>query len=469
LLILAVTGVIAVVEPSGPAQGLGVLYILAVVPLALAYGRAVALTSSVVSMVVFDYLFLSPRYSIDPGVSDNWFILAAFLAASFTTSELAARSQREARRARRLAAEQAALRRVATLVAQGVPSDELFAAVTREIGQLSGADVARLERYEDEGTVTAVAAWTKREDARLAVGMRFSLEGESIAMRVRETGRPVRIDSFADTAGAIAREAQALGIRSSVGGPIIVGGAMWGVIAASTWSNPFPPGTESQIVEFTDLVATAISNAQAETELAASRMRILAAADDARRRLVRDLHDGAQQRLVHTIISLKLAQRELDDGNAAPSVAEALAQAEQSNAELRELAHGVLPAVLSHGGLRAGVESIVSRVGIPVDVEIPAERLPAGIEASAYFVVAEALTNVIKHSQAERAAVTARIEDGALRLDIRDDGIGGAQRSGSGLVGLGDRVSAIGGDLWVHSPRGGGTTIVATLPLSAGV
>jgi signal transduction histidine kinase len=314
-----------------------------------------------------------------------------------------------------------------------------------------------------------VAGWTRREEARLSVGSRFLLEGESIAVRVRDTGRPARVDSFVDTAGPIAREAQALGIRSSVGSPIIVGGGVWGVIAASTWSDtPFPAGTESQIGEFTDLVATAIANAEAGTELAASRTRILAAADDARRRLVRDLHDGAQQRLVHTIISLKLAIRELADGDRArPILAEALVQAEQSNGELRELAHGVLPAVLTRGGLRGGVEALVSRVDIPVAVDIPQQRLPAGIESSAYFVVAEALTNVVKHSQAARAEVTARIEDGALRVDIRDDGVGGAQRGGSGLVGLRDRVSAIGGGLEVDSPPGGGTAILATLPLPA--
>jgi signal transduction histidine kinase len=275
------------------------------------------------------------------------------------------------------------------------------------------------------------------------------------------------VDSFVGAEGPIALEARELGIRSSVGCPIVVGGRVWGVIAASTRSErPFPAGTESQIGEFTELIATAVANAEANAELVASRTRILQAADDARRKLVRDLHDGAQQRLVHTIVTLKLAQRELDEDDAAtPMVADALVQAEQGNAELRELAHGVLPAVLTRGGLRAGVDALVSRVSVPVGVEIPAERLPSGIEASAYFVIAEALTNVVKHADAQRAEVSARVERGALRVEIRDDGVGGARRDGSGLLGLDDRLAAIGGAMRVDSPPGAGTTIAATLPL----
>ena len=183
---------------------------------------------------------------------------------------------------------------------------------------------------------------------------------------------------------------------------------------------------------------------------------------------MRDLHDGAQQHLVSTILTLELARQDLqDDDLAAPLVAKALEQAQRGQAELRELAHGVLPPVLTRGGLRAGVDALVSRVSLPVLVEVPAERLPPGVEASAYFVVAEALTNVVKLAQAHTAQVTARVEDGSLRLDVRDDGVGGADRGGSGLVGLDDRLAAIGGGLQVVSPPGGGTTNVATLPLPA--
>ncbi len=203
---------------------------------------------------------------------------------------------------------------------------------------------------------------------------------------------------------------------------------------------------------------------------AESRARVLAAADNERRRVVRDLHDGAQQRLVHTVITLKLAQRAFRDGDATSEalVTEALEQAERATSELRELAHGILPAPLTRGGLRAGVESLVSRVPLPVTVDVPVERLEPAIEATAYFVVAEALTNTVKHAEASSAEVTARIEGGALQVEVRDDGVGGARLNGSsGLLGLEDRVEALEGRLAIDSPRGAGTIVRATLPVSS--
>src|SRR3954447_2455104 len=199
------------------------------------------------------------------------------------------------------------------------------------------------------------------------------------------------------------------------------------------------------------------------------RATLLAAADDARRRLVRDLHDGAQQRLVNTIISLKLARRALSAGqaDAVSLISQALEQAEEAKAELRELAHGVLPAALTRGGLRAGVASLVARVPTPVSLYVTSDRFPPGIEASAYFVVAEALTNVAKHARAGRVEVTARVEHGTLRVRVRDDGIGGARPEGRGLVGLGDRLAALDGRLQVESPPGGGTIVTADIPLPA--
>jgi signal transduction histidine kinase len=186
--------------------------------------------------------------------------------------------------------------------------------------------------------------------------------------------------------------------------------------------------------------------------------------------VVRDLHDGAQQRLVHTIVTLKLAQRAFreDHEKAESLIDEALRHAERSNAELRELARGILPSVLSHGGLRAGLNAFAARLDLPVQVDVPTERLPPKVEASAYFIAAEALTNVVKHSQAQRAAVTAFLEDGMLRLEVQDDGIGGADPGGHGLVGLGDRATALGGRLGIESPAGGGTCVSAALPLIAG-
>jgi signal transduction histidine kinase len=251
----------------------------------------------------------------------------------------------------------------------------------------------------------------------------------------------------------------------------VVEDRLWGVIAASTTSGaPFPEGAESRIAEFTELVATAIANAESRGELLASRARVLAAADEARRHVVRDLHDGAQQRLVHTIVTLKLAlraQHEDDGASAEALVAEGLEHAEWANAELRELAHGLHPSVLARGGLRAGVDALVSRTTVPVTADVSAGRLAPEIEANAYFVVAEALTNVAKHSEAHSAAVKVWVDDGALHLEVRDDGVGGADLAGPGLVGLTDRLAALGGRLRVESPPNGGTLIAATLPVPA--
>jgi signal transduction histidine kinase len=207
---------------------------------------------------------------------------------------------------------------------------------------------------------------------------------------------------------------------------------------------------------------------RSEVYLAASRARIVAAIDEERRRVVRDLHDGAQQRLVHTIITLKLARRAVQNGEAdlTALLTEALDQAEQATAELRELAHGILPAVLTHGGLRAGVDALASRMPVPVENGVSVGRLPSAVEATAYFVVAEALTNVVKHARAGRAEVAARVEDGTFRIQVRDDGVGGARPEGSGLLGLADRLAVLDGRLRVESPVDGGTLVAADFPLS---
>jgi signal transduction histidine kinase/PAS domain-containing protein len=373
---------------------------------------------------------------------------------------------------RRLAEEQAALRRVATLVARGVSSGEVFESVTREVGWLFDADVALMERYESDETVTFVAGWSRNAERGFPIGARVGLEGLSIAALVQKTTRPMRVDSFADASGPIAQEARALGIRASVGCPIVVEDRLWGVIAASTrGEEPFRAGTESRIGAFTELVATAIANAEGRAELLASRARVLAAGDEARRHIVRDLHDGAQQRLVHTIITLKLALQahHQEDATAEALVAEGLKHAEQANAELRELAHGLHPAVLSRGGLAAGIGALVSRTTLPVTVAVSRERLAPEIEASAYFVVAEALTNVAKHSGAQSADVKVWVEDRVLHLEVRDDGVGGARRGGPGLIGLADRLAALGGRLRVESPPNRGTLIAATIPLPVSV
>jgi PAS domain S-box-containing protein len=376
---------------------------------------------------------------------------------------------RDVTESRRAAEERAALRRVATLVTRAPAPTEMFDAVAAEVGQLLPAEDTAMLRYEDDETAIVVATWGKRAHD-LTVGTRLTLEGHNVTGIVYRTGRPARIDNYATATGVIGTHLREVGTRSAVGCPIVVEGRLWGaMVAAQGVAEPLPEGTEPRMSAFTELVATAMSNIEARSELAASRARIVAATDDERRRVVRDLHDGAQQRLVHTVVTLKLARRALEQGDeAAPTLlADALDHAEQANVELRELAHGILPAVLIRGGLHAGVEALASRMPVPIDVGVCVGRLPAAAEATAYFVVAEALTNIAKHARARRAEVTARVQDGTLRVRVRDDGVGGAQPAGSGLVGLGDRVAALDGRLRVESPSGGGTLVAADIPCPA--
>jgi GAF domain-containing protein len=369
---------------------------------------------------------------------------------------------------RRLAEEQAALRRVATLVARESPSGEVFAGVAEEVGRLLGVEGATLYRYEPDGTACAVASWGERE-VPIVVGTRMSVEGENVTGLVLRTGRAARIDDYAEATGALGAHVRELGFRSAVGCPVVVSDGLWGaLVVGSRRPEPLPAETESRIGEFSKLVATAISNVQARSELAASRARIVAATDEERRRVVRDLHDGAQQRLVHTIITLQLARQALEqEQEAAPAlVGDALHHAERANVELRELARGILPTVLTRGGLRAGVDELASRMTVPVETDVSVGRLPGAVEATAYFLVAEALTNVAKHARAERAEVSARIEDGTLAVQVRDDGVGGARADGSGLTGLADRLAALDGRLRVESPADGGTLVAAAIPLT---
>jgi signal transduction histidine kinase len=367
----------------------------------------------------------------------------------------------------RLADEQAALRRVATLVARESPAAEVFAAVAGEVGRLLLAGDAVLFRYEADGTASYVASWGSGE-IPIEVGARLTTGGRNIASLVLETGQPARIDQYGEATGEVGAYARNLGVRSAVGSPIVVGGRLWGaMVATSRQAEPLPADTESRMGQFTDLVATAISNIQARSDLAASRARIVAATDAERRRVVRDLHDGAQQRMVHSIITMKMAHHALqtEEEDVAGLVGEALDQLEMAMAELRELVHGILPAVLTRGGLRAGVGALAARMPVPVENGVSVGPLPAAVEATAYFVVAEALTNVAKHAHAQHAEVTAVVEDGTLRIDVRDDGVGGAQPDGSGLLGLADRLAVLDGRLRIESPADGGTLVAAAIPV----
>jgi signal transduction histidine kinase len=360
------------------------------------------------------------------------------------------------------------LRRVATLVAEGASPSTVFDAVAAEMAGLLAADHVAVCRYERDAELT-VLAHRGSSAQEVPPGARLSHKGDSVEAVVRRMERSARVESYEGARGIIADLARAAGMRVAVGAPIVLDGRQWGVVSAG-WNSeqPPPPDTEERMAQFAELLGTAIANADSRDQLMASRARLVTAADEARRRVVRDLHDGAQQRLANTVLALTLVQRALEanDDETKALVSEALEHARQGIEELRELAHGILPAALTRSGLRAAIDAIVGRLAVPVHVDVPAERFPAGVEASAYFIVAESLTNVVKHARAERAEVTVCAHDGMLHIEIRDDGVGGADPSGHGLVGMGDRLTALGGRLTIESPPGAGTLVAATLPFA---
>jgi signal transduction histidine kinase len=365
-----------------------------------------------------------------------------------------------------LAREHAALRRVATFVARQPPPAEVFALVTREAGMLLDARLTGLLRVESSDTAVIAAGWS-RAGVSLPIGSRGTLDGRGLMGRVLETGRPVRLEDFDEVGGAVAAQMRELGVRSAVAGPIIIGERIWGALSAA-WPQgvPMPVGAEDHVAAFAELVSYAIDNAETREELAALRVRLVEAADAQRRRVVRDLHDGAQERLVHAVITLQLAQGHADaPPELAELVDEALDDARAAIDELRELARGIHPALLTSRGLAAAVQALADRAPVPVQVDIPEQRHPVSVEAAAYFVVSEALTNVAKYARAATARITASRTADALIVTVEDDGVGGATVSpGGGLAGLDDRVAAFDGTLTVDSPPGAGTRIRAEIP-----
>jgi signal transduction histidine kinase len=375
---------------------------------------------------------------------------------------------------RGFAEEQAALRRVATLVARAAPPEEVFAAVAGEAGRLLKVDFTVLSRYDPDGAVAVLGGWAKADPGRpLAVGTRLEPGGRNMHALVFQTGRPARIDDYRDGSGQAADVARDWAFRSAVGAPISVEDRLWGVISvASAREEPLSTDTEARLAGFTELVGTAVANAEGQAALTASRARIVAAADTTRRRIERDLHDGAQQRLVSLALHLRGAVHaspppEADELAALMDlVADGLTDVLD---ELRETARGIHPAALAEGGLRPALKELARRSAVPVRLDVGIDqRLPEPIELAAYYIVAEALTNAAKHADASVVDVRADDVEGMLQVIIRDDGRGGADFArGTGLVGLTDRVEALGGHLSLQSPHGAGTTLEVTLPLTA--
>jgi signal transduction histidine kinase len=370
-----------------------------------------------------------------------------------------------------LAEEQAGLRRVATLVARGASPDDVLAAVASEIGQLLPADHTIIGRYDVEGTECAILGnWSRDGDsARLPTSV--AVGGRNVTALVWQTGRPVRIDPGETVSGPVVPYHRALGVRSAVGVPINVEGPLWGlVIAFSTREDPMPADTETRLESFTELLSTAIANAEAQAALTASRARIIVTADETRRRFGRDLHDGAQQRFVTTAFQLRAAQAAVppDLPELAAELDHAVDELAHAMDELRDFAQGIHPTILTMGGLGPALRTLAEHSAVPVDLDVRTNgRLPERVEVAAYYVVSEALTNAAKHGHA--SSVTVRVETArhVLRVGIRDDGVGGAQFGrGSGLVGLKDRVEALGGEITLQSEPDAGTSLSIELPLT---
>ncbi|MEV4141373.1 DUF4118 domain-containing protein [Dactylosporangium sp. NPDC049742] len=393
-------------------------------------------------------------------------LFAEFDREAITNSLKASREE-----ATRLMEEQAAMRRVATLVAHGAAPIEVFGAVTRELCRICGPQNTGLVRYEPDGTGTLVSGRNEPDLAQMPAGTSILLEGDCVSGIVKRTGRSARV-SYDKAVGPTAATLRELGIRSGVGVPVVVGGRLWGVALASTTSpTPIPAAAEARLVDFTELVATAIANADSRTQLTASRARVVAAADDARHRLERDLHDGAQQRLISLGLRLRSVEASVPPG--LDTIREEVALAANGLTgvceDLREISRGIHPAILSEGGLGPALKTLARRSAIPVELTLDIDRrLPERAEVTAYFIVSEALANAAKHAQATVVCVDADACDGRLELSIRDNGTGGANTGkGSGLIGLQDRTEALGGQMEIVSPVGSGTALRFSIPIDS--
>ena len=375
---------------------------------------------------------------------------------------------------RRLAAEQAALRRLATLVARGVEPVEVFGAVAEEMRRCVPADTAGLWRFESDREITFVAAAADPEAlARWPVGTRTPVQGNTLATLVHRSGRPARIDSYDNVAGAIAARVRAVGVHAAVGVPIIVDSRMWGLaVVGCLRPGPMPADTEAHITRFAELTATAVvagyRDEQNRQLLAEASQQSNRAAASERRRIERDLHDGAQQRLVTIALALRLAESRLAS-DSTPELravlSKTVADLQDAIDELRDLARGIHPASLE-SGLSSALESLVDRSPLPVRLDLRLDgEPPSAVAHTAYFAVAEALTNIIKHANAHEVTVRAVADNGTMRVQVTDDGDGGADAdNGTGLRGIADRVAAVGGSMQLHSPPGAGTSFEIDLP-----
>jgi signal transduction histidine kinase len=470
------TVVIVLLKHFAPTNAFGTVYLFGVLLVGAAWGFGLAAITALASAVAYDYCRSWPD-SIGLAQPQNWVVVGVFFIVALLSNSLAGLARASAIEADRRRHEadlatrqQTALRRVATLVAHNVPPSEVFSAVVAELATCLDVQNAALFRYEPDGTALLLAAADEPGLQEMPVGEYFALDGQSVAAAVWRTGRAARMDSHDYAAGSAAARIRALGLCSAVGAPIMAGSQVWGAaVAGSSRTDAFPPSAEQRVSDFADLITVAIANANARAELRASRARIVAAADETRRRTERDLHDGAQQRLVSLGLKLRLAEESVSPEQATlrAQISDVVTGLVGVSDELREIARGIHPAILSRGGLGPTLKTLARRCAVPVelDVAVP-RRLPDNVEVAGYYLVAEALTNVAKHAQASMVQLAVKAEDDKLYLSIRDDGIGGADtRKGSGLIGLVDRVEALGGQIAIASRLGDGTSLMANIPL----
>jgi signal transduction histidine kinase len=397
-------------------------------------------------------------------------LTSLFLAAVTAERTRAARALTVSEAAQReLADEQAALRKVATLVAAESPPRRVFERVTEEVGRLLGLPGAAVVQYEGARTATVVGGWSEAGKPLLPVGTSLDITGDTVVAKVLRTGTAQRVERYDEASGSLAETLRNAGYRAAVAAPVAAAGRLWGALVAATTSDePLPEGLERRLCDFADLVGQALANADARERLAASRAELVAVGDAERRRFERNLHDGAQQRLVSVALELGMVDAKLEDD---PEAARELLSSAQDDLaqgleELRELARGLHPVLLTERGLGAALDALLARAPVPVEIaELPDERLDAPVEAAAYYVVAEAITNVAKYAHASHATVSITQSNGAATVIVSDDGVGGADpAAGSGLRGLAARVEALNGRLHVDSPPERGTRIKAEIP-----
>ena len=468
--IVAEAGLVLLLKRTAPDNSYGAIFLLGVLVVAAGWNFGLALATSLASAAVYVYFHVEDGDSLIPAL---FVFLPLALLASVLASQArlrAAESEERRREANALAQQQAALRRVATLVARGVEPSDLYPVAVTELARGLAVEHVTLIEFDadDRGLVLATRDMPGR--TKFEVGERLPLDGDILAVRIHRTGKAARIDDYQLVDGTIADRLRDMGLYSGVGAPITVDETTRGtLIVDSAQRTPLPSGTEARIGDFADLVATAIANAETRAELRASRARIVAASDQARRGFERDLHDGAQQRIVSLGLGLRALEATIPPEQQAmrKQVDNLVTGMADLYTELQELSRGIHPAILSKGGLGPALKTLARRSTVPVALHLDVDgRLPESIEVAAYYVVAEALTNAAKHSQAAGVTVRAGFDGGDLRLEVADDGVGGATPGGgSGLIGLKDRVNAVSGRLVVTSPATGGTTVSARIPV----